>query len=124
MVTTASARRQRLVSVRSTTDDLDHAVTDEAMAAGVEAGEGQYLAVYGEVVVPDALTAPPGRSCPACLHLIHQFGRTPHSNEEGRAGRHRRPGRARRCLTRLSSRGAPPFETCRRVGGQQTRQHA
>jgi hypothetical protein len=108
MVTTASSRRRRLVSVRSTTDDLDHAISDEAVAAGVEAGEGQYLAVCGDVITPGALTALPGRTCPARLHLVHQFGRTPDPNEAVRTGRHRRPGQARRWLTRPSSRCASP----------------
>jgi hypothetical protein len=45
----------------------DHAVTDEAMMAGVTAGIGTYEAVCGAMFLSALLVCPPCRRCPRCL---------------------------------------------------------
>lgn len=48
-------------------NDVDHAVLDEDMAAGIAAGSGKYSALCGAVVLAASLLAPPGPRCPHCV---------------------------------------------------------
>lgn len=75
----------RSVWVTSITDRLDHAVDLDAM--GVAWARGNPRALCGTTVLPAALSAPPGRRCPACAtSLQHRRG------TRSRSGRHARPG--------------------------------
>lgn len=57
---------QQRIWVTSTADGADHAVTDAAMAAGLAARQGMFLALCGACVVAAAMVAPPGRRCARC----------------------------------------------------------
>jgi hypothetical protein len=50
---------------------IDHAVTDEAMTAGVTSGTGTYQAVCGALFLCAPLVCPPRPSCPRCLAFLH-----------------------------------------------------
>ncbi len=56
----------RAVWVTSAADGLDHAVTDEAMAATATQGQGKFRAQCGMAMLSDSLCTPPGAVCPAC----------------------------------------------------------
>ena len=49
-------------------DGVDHAVTDEDMAAGL--GLGQFAGVCGSSVVPAAMVAPPLPRCQRCVVFL------------------------------------------------------
>lgn len=63
---TGTARRLRPIWITSISDDSDHAVTRENMAAGMESGAGTYPAECGATVVPPSMTEPPQSRCPYC----------------------------------------------------------
>lgn len=57
----------RLFTTWITTEDgIDHAVTDEMMAAGIQSLDGRFSAVCSEVVSAAFLVVPPGRECARC----------------------------------------------------------
>jgi hypothetical protein len=62
---------QRWVWVTSTVDGADHAVTDTAMAAGLAARQGLFLASCGTGVAAAAMVTPPGQRCTQCQAFIH-----------------------------------------------------
>jgi hypothetical protein len=62
---------QRCVWVTSTVDGADHAMTDEAMAAGLAAKCGVFLALCSADVVAAPMVAPPGQRCVRCQAFVH-----------------------------------------------------
>jgi hypothetical protein len=76
----------RWTTVTSGEDGYAHEVADPVLAAGAVAA-GRFVALCGRLVVPAALTAPPGRPCLLCAA-------TPTEAADPPAGRHRR-GRVR-----------------------------
>jgi hypothetical protein len=52
-------------------DGVDHAVTDEDMAAGL--GLGQFVGVCGSSVVPAAMVAPPLPRCQRCVVFLRAW---------------------------------------------------
>jgi hypothetical protein len=63
---------------------VDHAVTDEEMAARNAEGRGDYRALCGAAFLPAPDDQPPYAECPACLTFLRQryaalhHGRTCH----------------------------------------------
>jgi hypothetical protein len=100
---TALVVELRPVLVTSVVDGLDHAVSDENMAAGIEAGRGQYRAVCGAVVVPDALSVPPRRLCSGCNALMYPLVASTSECRVIRQRGHRRPGPVRRWVASLTT---------------------
>jgi hypothetical protein len=76
----------------------DHAVTDEAMMAGVTAGTGTYEAVCGAVFLSAALVCPPCRRCQRCLAFLHARRNLRDLNQRMSGSRHRRRGPFARLL--------------------------
>lgn len=56
-------------------DRMDHAISDEDMAAGFSAGAGRYEAVCGTTVCASSLTCPPGRRCASCEAIVQRISR-------------------------------------------------
>jgi hypothetical protein len=95
-----------VVWVTSVVDEIDHALTDEDMSAGMSAGLGRYAAVCGKSVVPAALTAPPGRACPGCAEILRPSASCGAMDAPARRPRrrpHRLPGLRERVWARLLS---------------------
>ncbi len=90
---TSRSRRPRLYVrwYRCTGDSLDHAVTDEAFAQGLELQEGSYLAVCGHVVLIGSCLAPPGPPCVACVAVLRILNRP--INPTAEPGRRRKAHR-------------------------------
>jgi hypothetical protein len=88
-----SKARPIIVPVTSVIDGTDHAVDIDAMAAGILAGHGRYIAVCGIVIEPAAMSAPPMRQCLACQAALHA---PQHSKHERSSKRRCRAGRRRR----------------------------
>ena len=51
-------------------DGVDHAITDEMMAAGIQSCTGRFATVCREVVSAAFLVVPPGRRCPRCRSAV------------------------------------------------------
>ncbi|HWC82484.1 MAG TPA: hypothetical protein VG756_21240 [Pseudonocardiaceae bacterium] len=51
-------------------DGVDHAITDEMMAAGIQSCTGRFAAVCREIVTAAFLIAPPGKRCPYCAQAV------------------------------------------------------
>jgi len=51
-------------------DGVDHAITDEMMAAGIQSCTGRFATVCREVVSAAFLIVPPGRRCPRCWSAV------------------------------------------------------
>ncbi len=64
----AGVRTQRsaLIWMTCARDGREHAVPDAELGAGVSRGRGVYRALCRVEVLAPAMTAPPGRRCPAC----------------------------------------------------------
>jgi hypothetical protein len=62
---------RRWVWVTSIADGADHALTEAAMATGLAARQGMFLALCGTGVVAAAMVAPPGQRCARCHACIH-----------------------------------------------------
>jgi hypothetical protein len=106
-------RRLYVTWYRCVTDDLDHAVTDEAFAHGVALHEGRYRALCGHEVFIDSCLVPPGRPCVACFALVRLRNR-PAPPVADRA-RRREPSRWRRLFGRLQTPAALPPRPPQRV---------
>jgi hypothetical protein len=91
---------------RCVTDELDHAVTDQAFAHGVTLHEGRYGALCGHEVFIDSCLVPPGRSCVACFALVRLLQRP--ANPVAESARHREPSRWRRLFARLQTPAVLP----------------
>ncbi len=75
--------------VTSVSDRLDHAVTLEEMYSARTTG--RMVAACGAILIPAALSAPPGRRCGRCVGLPVQ-----RRANQRRDGRHGRPNAWRR----------------------------
>lgn len=65
-------------------DRLEHAVTDDDVAASVRGARGRYPSLCGHLVTPRALVSPPGRRCPHCqAHLDQRKGTPPRRRAAG-----------------------------------------
>ncbi len=104
---TSRSRRPRFYVrwYRCTGDSLDHAVTDEAFAQGLELQEGRYLAVCGHVVLIGSCLAPPGPPCVACAALLRILNRP--ANPTAEPGRHRKAHRWCRLFGRDQTPAGP-----------------
>jgi hypothetical protein len=51
-------------------ESTDHAVTEDAMAAGITSPHGEYRALCGERFQPAALVSPPGPPCQTCARIL------------------------------------------------------
>lgn len=104
---TRRSRRSRLyVSwYRCAGDNLDHAVTDEAFAQGLDLQEGCYQAVCGHVVLIGSCLVPPGPPCVACVALLRILNRPAASTAE--PGRHRKAHRWCRLFGRHQTPAVP-----------------
>jgi hypothetical protein len=84
---------------------VDHAVTDEAIAARKVGHPGEYRAVCGAAFFPAAMESAPRPSCPACTRFLQ--ARAALASQEQRLARPTRHGRHRRLnwWTRLTCHG-------------------
>ncbi len=107
MSDTRRSRRSRLyVSwYHCAGDSLDHAVTDEAFAQGLDLQEGCYQAVCGHVVLIGSCLVPPGPPCVACVALLRILNR-PAASTAG-PGRHRKAHRWCRLFDRHQTPAVP-----------------
>jgi hypothetical protein len=71
-------------TITSGADGFAHAVADPVLAAGAVSA-GRFVAMCGRLVVPAALTAPPGRPCLLCTACADGSDHGPEPT-----GRHRR----------------------------------
>ena len=62
--------RPIIVPVTSATDGLSHMVTIDAMAIGIRAGEGRYVATCHAAIESASLAEPPGPPCSACRIVL------------------------------------------------------
>jgi hypothetical protein len=70
---------------------VDHAVTDEEMAARTIENRGEYRAVCGAVFLPAPDDRPPAPCCPACVQLVRARATLPTAQQ--RFGHHARHAR-------------------------------
>lgn len=78
-------------------DRTDHAISDDAMAAGLSVRTGRYAALCGSTVCAGSLVSPPGRRCTSCQAVVQQ------GNEESLPRKVRKVG----VLPRLLGFGRP-----------------
>jgi hypothetical protein len=77
---------------------VEHQVSDDTFALG----RGKYQALCGQVFIPVAMAAPPGRPCPECQRILSAARQAAAS--ASRRGRHRRHGLLRRLVLACQSR--------------------
>lgn len=65
--------RTRPATMTSSTDGRDHLISEQAMAAGLVASEGEYVAICGRVVMVAPLVVPPGPTCLDCETALHRI---------------------------------------------------
>lgn len=98
-----------IVPVTAVEDGMDHAVSLDAMAIGIQTGEGHYTTACSKVIEPAALTTPPGRPCPACWAVLRDLchrRRTSTSRMPTRhRHRHRADGMVRRWVSAFAAHG-------------------
>lgn len=58
-------------------DRTDHAVSDDEMVAGAQAGAGRYLAMCGTSLLAAPLIYPPGARCPRCVAMLRSLMHPP-----------------------------------------------
>jgi hypothetical protein len=51
-------------------ESIDHAISEDDIAAGIAAGAGRYAALCGATVCVASMTCPPGRRCPSCEDAV------------------------------------------------------
>jgi hypothetical protein len=85
----SDAVRVRMSWVTSVADNADHAVTDDAMVAGMSTGV--YEAVCGAGFVPAAMIEPPRPPCSRCVAFL-RAQRTMRDFHDRLHRRHRKPG--------------------------------
>lgn len=51
-------------------ENMDHAITDDNMAAGISIGTGRYSALCGAMVCVSSMICPPGRRCASCEDAV------------------------------------------------------
>lgn len=91
---------ERMFSIRVTAfcPRVDHAVTDDEMAARTAECRGEYRAVCGAVFLPAPDVWAPGRFCPDCARVLRARATLPTVEQRlgQRRGRHARSGLWRR----------------------------
>jgi hypothetical protein len=93
MTTTADARAH-LTWVRSAETPVDHAVTDDAMVAGMSS-QGVYLGLCGARFFSAPMTAHPGPACASCRRLVVARASLRSVEQRICGPRHRRRGLSR-----------------------------
>jgi hypothetical protein len=87
---------KRVFSIRVTafSPHVDHAVTDDEMAARSDECRGEYRAVCGAIFLPAPDVWAPGRFCPGCVRVLRARATLPTIEQrlDQRQGRHARPG--------------------------------
>src|SRR6266545_6789780 len=94
---TATDERVFCIWVTALLPKVDHAVTDEEMAARNTESRGQYRALCGAQFLPAPDDQPPGQTCPECARFLRARAteRTAEHrlrDRRGHRGRHARPG--------------------------------
>lgn len=84
------------VWVTGAEDGLDHAVSDDAMIAGIDEGRGRFHSLCGAIVPAAPMIEPPGRRCGRCSEILY----TPVRQAEPERRGCRRPRRPRHRLSR------------------------
>lgn len=86
--------RTRVIWVTAFYPDVEHAVTDNEMAARGREHRGEYRAVCGAVFLPAPSDRPPGHRCPACQRYVRAQATLPDLRDRlvGRRRRHAQPG--------------------------------
>ena len=83
--------RDRLFTTWLTAEDgVDHAITDEMMAAGIQSCTGRFATVCREIVSAAFLVMPPGRRCPRCRSAVAPEPAPPAQPQPPRNGLSRR----------------------------------
>ncbi|MGH3930768.1 MAG: hypothetical protein ACRDTF_12405 [Pseudonocardiaceae bacterium] len=95
----------RSTTMTCTVDGRDHLISDQAMAAGLVAGHGAYVATCGHRVVAAPLVTPPGSTCFDCETALHR--------SRAAATSHRRRG----LLARWLRRRVPRTDSSASTGG-------
>lgn len=105
MATSTTSRKLFTTWFRCAVDGHDHAVEDEAFAAGRARGAGEYRAVCGHTVTASAAILPNGPRCSRCHAVLD----AQHERNTPRVDQHSgRPGIARRLLARVLPTPAGP----------------
>ena len=109
---------RRGTSPRSTrmtcaTDGRDHLISDQATVAGRTAGQGQYVAICGHLVVAASMVSPPGPSCLDCETALRGVAEP---------SVHWRRGIVARLLRRQPASAQSPFTTGAHRKSKQRRQ--
>ncbi|WIX76990.1 hypothetical protein QRX50_37080 [Amycolatopsis carbonis] len=87
---------------RCVADNLDHAVTDDAVADGIARHEGRYRTLCGRDVLFHSCLMPPGRPCTTCKSLVWLRTATPSPEPAS----HRKPSCWRWVFGRLQTPAA------------------
>ncbi len=95
----AATATAHAVLITCAVDGLAHLVSDDALAAGLTASRGFYVARCGHQVAAAPLISPPGPRCPRCV--------LPASRGAVGAPRHRQSGRWRRWLGSSQTAAGP-----------------
>lgn len=69
-MTTTGTRRLFTILVTAYYPSVEHAVSDEEMAARNTENRGEFRAVCGAVFLPAPSTRAPGGRCPACARVV------------------------------------------------------
>ena len=96
----------RTATVTSTVDGRDHLISQQATAAGLVTGHGEYVTVCGRLIVAAPLVVPPGPTCFDCETALHRV-------TAARISSHRRRG----LFARLLRRRRPRAGSGRTAGG-------
>ena len=71
----------RSTRITCAVDGRDHLINEQATAAGLSAGHGEYVAACGHLVVAVPMVNPPGPSCAVCetavRGIVHARDRRP-----------------------------------------------
>ena len=110
---TATGKRVFFIRVTALFPDVDHAVTDEEMAARNVEGRGEYRALCTAVFLPAPDDRPPGQPCPACEKTLREKQTPPtakqrHRGQRGRVMNALTSCRAPGSLNSRSTRGRDP----------------
>lgn len=91
-----STRELWFIWTTTADESADHAVSDDAMAAGITNDRGEYDAVCGARFLVAALIMPPAPVCPRCAALLRAYAAPPagaHHPKHARRNRWRMPWR-------------------------------
>ncbi len=91
----ASGRAPFVMWFTGGSDHMDHAITDDNMAAGISIGAGRYAALCGAMVCVSSMICPPGQRCVSCEDAVLRLERDSPSRNTGFLARIRARGRRR-----------------------------